>query len=134
MLLVYTMRILNSYSFALDVAGMWASGLCALHCLFVPILLSFTTFSGLVFLEDPWLENAILFISAILGMLALLPSYYRHHRKGTPVVLFIIGILVIACAKNTSLEFFETTGSVIGGTCMAVAHGINYRICKRKAS
>ncbi|GEM_PF-1167819 len=115
---------------SLDATGFWASAICALHCVAVPILLSFAAFSGLAFLETPAFEYAILSISIIIGVSSLLPSYFRHHRKFSALCLFVTGFLMIVLSRMTELEFWEIGLTTAGVTLVATAHILNYKLCR----
>jgi hypothetical protein len=114
----------------LDIAGIWTSGLCAVHCLFLPMLLSVSTFSGLTFLDHPYLENAILVISCILGMFSLIPSYVKHHRSFSPMMMLAAGFALIAMGKfvpSLPEHLFTSAGAVL----VALAHLRNVRLSQK---
>lgn len=113
----------------LDTAGMWASALCALHCLFLPVLLSVSAFSGLLILEDPMLENGLLVFSFILGTASLFPSYLNHHKNEKAIVVLMSGFLLIGFSRFTE-GFSESLITATGAMLVAFAHYINFRLSK----
>jgi hypothetical protein len=115
---------------SLDATGFWASAICTLHCVAVPILLSFTAFSSLAFLERASVEYSILSVSSIVGIGSLLPSYFRHHRKLQAIYLLVIGFLLIAASRFVLHEGYEAWLTATGAAMVAIAHYVNYRLCK----
>ena len=56
----------------LDRLGIWVSGLCALHCLALPVVVPLLPLIGSSFFAQLWFERTILTISLIIGAVALL--------------------------------------------------------------
>lgn len=95
-------------------------------------MISLLPFIGLSFLADRRAEWVFVALSAGLGVLSLLPSYYRHHRRARPVVFFGAGmslIFVARCLLGNSFQV-ETSIVVIGALFVATAHFINLKLCR----
>ena len=120
----------TSVSQYLDKTGMWTSAICAVHCLMLPALLSFSAFSGLAFLEDPVFENTILIFSALIATSSLFPSFFKHHRNVTAIGVLLIGFLLIGLSRFI-VKVNESTLTSSGAAIVASAHFINFRLCKR---
>ncbi len=118
------------FRLSLDTTGFWASAICALHCVAVPILLSFTTFSSLAFLEHETIEYAILGASAALGVVSLLPSYVRHHRKFNALLILLAGFMLILFGRFVDITLYEVLLTSLGALLVAFAHAVNFRMCK----
>jgi hypothetical protein len=114
---------------SLDVTGFWASAICAVHCVAVPILLSVSAYSGLVFLKHPTVEYSILTVSSLVGIGSLLPSYFRQHRKLKAILFLIAGLLLIGIGQRAHGAVFEVLFTSIGAATVAVSHIINLRLC-----
>lgn len=69
----------------LDRLGIWASSLCAVHCLALPILIPLLPLIGASFFAQDWFERTILSLSMIVGFWALLSGFYRYHRQIYPL-------------------------------------------------
>jgi hypothetical protein len=121
------MKIFSNQS--LDIAGIWTSLLCAVHCLFLP-LVSVSAFSGLVFLADSKIENAVILISAALGATSLLPSYFRHHRNIKAIGFLLSGFFLIVLSRFLG-GVHEVVLTTVGATLVSAAHVINFRLCKK---
>jgi hypothetical protein len=116
----------------LDALGFSASFLCALHCAFVPVLLTLSFFQGLHFLADPSIERGVLIISFFLALASLLPSYINHHHRLSPILIFVLGAFLIIVGRMDLLSVWEILLTSIGATCIAVAHLVNWRLHKNR--
>jgi hypothetical protein len=113
-----------------DVVGFSASAICAVHCLLVPALLLLSSFSGSEFLHDHRLENFILIFSAAVGSASIIPSWFRHHRKSLPAIIFFHGLLLIALGRLDVPILAETLLTTTGATLVAIAHWFNWKLCR----
>lgn len=114
----------------MDTTGFLVSALCAIHCLAVPVLLSFAAFGSLA-LDDPSIEHIVLGLSAALGIGSLLPSYFKHHRKFTALGVLLLGLFLVAIGRlvdNSLVEVLLTTSGALG---VAAGHTINFKLCKK---
>jgi MerC mercury resistance protein len=116
----------------LDYAGTSVSWLCMVHCLAMPLLVSFLPIFGLSFLADEITELAIIGCSVCLAIISFLPSYFKQHRKLNPMLLFVGGISMILLSR---LVFEENlAGKVIflllGAGGITSAHLLNHSYCK----
>lgn len=115
----------------LDRLGVGVSITCAIHCVAAALLAAAPAFAagtapalgeGL-----EWLETALLWIALGIGTFALLPSYLREHRNALPLVLFALGIGVIALVRGFDSDMAEIVGTVSGVGLVASAHLVNLR-------
>jgi MerC mercury resistance protein len=122
-------RRVPSWQYALDRTGVLASGLCAIHCVALPFLLSASIFSSWTFLRDEKLENIFLISSALIAVCSLVPSCITHHKRSMPLVILVCGLVSIVISR-----FMVDTGEVafasLGASLVATAHFLNYRYCK----
>lgn len=116
--------------FSWDVVGFSASAICAIHCLIVPCLLLFSSFSGVELLHHHGLETVILFFSMAIGSISLIPSLIKHHRKTLPLVLLAAGLSFIAIGRFDVPLIFETLFTTLGAVVVASAHYVNWKLCR----
>lgn len=113
----------------LDYIGFSASLLCALHCAILPILLSLSSFSSLAFLENPFIEGAILLASLGLAATSLGYSFLKHHQRKRALVVGSAGFVIIIVG-----QFFgpgvKTVFLVLGAIVVATSHIVNLQLCK----
>ncbi|HYE73856.1 MAG TPA: MerC domain-containing protein [Blastocatellia bacterium] len=116
----------------LDRAGVAASLICGLHCALAPALLACLPFAQFNFLADERTEWVFIAASLAIAALSLLPSYTRLHRHPLPLISFVLGGLAILAVRLLSQEEtrFELPVVVSGAVLIAVAHFINYRLCR----
>jgi hypothetical protein len=117
-------------SHLLDKAGMWTSAVCAIHCIALPILITASAFTNLVFLSDPRVENIIFGISAVLGTSSLFPSYFKHHKKIFPILILLSGFFLIGLSRFKVIDS-EPVLISLGAASVASAHFLNFRLCKK---
>jgi MerC mercury resistance protein len=114
----------------LDAAGFSASLLCAIHCAFVPVLVTLSFFEGLYFLADPTIERVVLAMSFFLALASLLPSYLKHHHRLSPILIFVLGAFLIILGRLDLSSLWEILFTSVGATCIAVAHLVNWKLHK----
>lgn len=119
-------------SFHLDAIGFSASLICALHCAVVPLLLTFSALGSIGFLNDPWIELSMIVISFILAVSSLLPCYFGHHHRLSPLLLALLGFSLITIGRLVSAEAYEILMTSTGGFVIAIAHYTNWRKCNKQ--
>lgn len=113
----------------LDRLGIWASSLCALHCLLLPILIPVLPYVSASFFADDWFEKTILSLSMIIGFWALLSGFYRYHRQLYPLYSLLLGGLIY-WNKDMFGEAYEPFTIALGAILIVAAHVVNIRLCK----
>jgi len=114
-------------SLGLDAWGMLASGLCAVHCLAIPVLLALGASAGVAWLETPWLESLLLITAIGLAAQSLVGSYRREH--GRPLALWVAGAgFAVLVASRLAPEDLEHYLTAVGGFAIATAHWINWKL------
>lgn len=114
-----------------DFVGFSASLLCALHCAALPFLLTLAPLAGLQFLSNPWVEYALILLSFGIACYALIPGYWRYHRKPLALMLVVIGFLLIGTAHSLASEAYEVVLTSGGASLVAIAHLINWKQVKQ---
>lgn len=125
--------------FSWDHAGIWASAVCAVHCIVLPIALPVLA----VTIQNPWIEITILVLAVAAGFLALRSSY-RHHRSRLPAVLWTFGMVILVGGHwKVLLEVFSGQPSshdagsaafiltALGGAAIVTAHIVNLALHRR---
>lgn len=126
--MVALVRLFSRFSW--DAVGFSASALCAIHCLAVPLLLMISTFSGLEILHSHTLETGILVFSSVVGSVSIVPGWRKHHRRVTPMLLFVPGVLLIAIGRLHMPVLLETMVTTCGAILVASAHWLNWKLCR----
>jgi hypothetical protein len=118
----------------LDNVGMTASILCAIHCAFVPIMLTSLPILGLGFLINPWLEWSMIIFAFMIGMYAIGKSYLKQHHKPLPLLLLTGGFTIIITGHFLATNLHEAIVVPFGGLLIAVAHFFNMKYASTCAS
>ncbi len=124
------MKTTSGAQVKLDKLGMWVSGLCAVHCLSLPILVPLLPLVASSFFAQTWFERTILSVSILVGALALLNGALRQHGHFYPIVLLFTGA-GIYWHKNMFGESFEPFTIAFGALLIALAHISNLRLCQQ---
>ncbi len=113
----------------LDFVGFWASMLCAVHCMAVPMVVTFGTTGGLTWLSNPWLEFGFIGMSVVVASWSLTKSYFQHHRRFTAITVVVGGFILLILSRFVEHEW-EPILAVLGGVTIAAAHLINWQLCR----
>lgn len=108
-----------------DRAGIYLSGLCALHCVLGIVLVSVMGLGGELLLA-PEIHEIGLVLAIAIGLFALGIGYYRHGRAG-PMLLGLCGLALMTGALFTAHGFFEALLTIAGVGLVAGAHVWNLR-------
>ena len=113
-----------------DIVGISASTLCAIHCLVLPLLVMMGSISGYGIVHNHTIENVIIGFSAVIGFSSLVPAYLGHHRRPAPLFVLVIGFLLITLSRLSISNLLETVLTTTGAATVAIAHLLNWRICR----
>ena len=113
----------------MDKLGIWVSGLCALHCLLLPLMLPVLPLIASSFLADAWFERTILSLSLIIGLTALLVGFFKYHRQLFPLYALISGG-IIYWNKDIFGHEYEPVTIAVGASLIIAAHLINLKLCR----
>ncbi|MFN8673028.1 MAG: MerC domain-containing protein [Candidatus Sericytochromatia bacterium] len=126
-ILLTRIEMKNFINNKLDSIGFSASFICALHCAFLPILLTSISTSKLSFLSNPFFEITMILISVFIGITSLLPSY-KEHKNLIPLASLFLGFIFIFMGHFVVGESLESIITPIGAFIVAFSHIINIKI------
>ncbi|WP_299684163.1 MerC domain-containing protein [uncultured Dokdonia sp.] len=121
------MRIKNN---TLDIIALTSSLICAIHCVTIPILLSFSSLSNLYFLENPYIEWSFITVGIVFVFISLWPSYTRNHHKIKPLLFASLGFTLIAVGRLEFTALWEISNTVIGALLVSLAHYFNWSLLR----
>lgn len=117
----------------LDLLGISASTLCAIHCGLLPFIISVLPLIGLEFLSSSWFEWFMLASCGVLALTSFLVSYKKHHHSDEPISIMLIAFIFFVVAQtNGASDLVNQICMPIGGIIMAYAHYRNWKLCKEK--
>ncbi|MEM8526328.1 MAG: MerC domain-containing protein [Bacteroidota bacterium] len=115
------------FSWHLDFVGFGASLFCALHCILIPLILSFGIFAGTNWLTNPLGEQIFIGISIGIASWSLLQSYFSKHQNIRPLLIAGFGFLALVFLQMKVI--FNPHGfTAISGGLIAYAHFYNWRL------
>ncbi|WP_452219055.1 MerC domain-containing protein [Lacinutrix undariae] len=123
----------KSKNLTLDIIALSSSLVCAIHCALLPVLLSFSSLSGLYFLNNPLIEWSFIGLSLIFILTSLWPSYKSKHHKTKPLKFALLGFICIALSRLHFTHIWEITNTVIGASFVAYAHYLNWKLLRVEA-
>ena len=108
-----------------DRAGLFLSGLCALHCVLGLVLVSALGLGAGVLLA-PQIHQIGLGLAVGIGMLTLGAGYIKHGRAG-PLLVGVCGLCLMAAALFAGHGVNEAVLTISGVSLLAAAHLWNLR-------
>ena len=116
----------------LDVLGITASVLCAIHCAVLPLVLASLPGLGIKIIHNAYFEYGMILLAFLVGSWALLHGFRRHHGRLIPLLLFTGGLLLLVAKQiwhAYELRFLPFAVVLIVG-----AHVLNYRLSRPAAT
>jgi hypothetical protein len=116
-----------------DLAGAAASGLCLIHCLLTPVVISLFPEIIPYLPGDAWFHRALAVGIVMLGAAAFAPGY-RIHRRHSLLAIIGVGmslILIVAWTGESLNEKAELILSVPGSLMLVTAHLLNHSFCRQ---
>ena len=116
-----------------DLAGATASGVCLIHCLLTPLLISLDPDLLPYLPGDVWFHRALAVGIVVLGAIAFIPGYLIHRRKALlfPIIGGMTLILLVACSGETLSQPVELTLNISGSVLLVAAHLLNRSFCRQ---
>lgn len=117
------MRFISAH---LDFLGFSASFLCAIHCMAMPLVLSMGLAGALPWIDNHFLEWGLIVSTFIIAGWSLVRSY-KDHQQIKPIALAATGFMIILAVHflHGALEHYL---AAVGGTAIAYAHFVNWRL------
>jgi len=116
-----------------DLAGVTASGLCLVHCLLTPFLISLAPDLLPYLPGDVWFHRTLAVGIVLLGAVAFFPGYLLHRRRSllVPVSMGVVLILFVAYFGETISKPVELILNVSGSLLLVAAHLLNRSFCRQ---
>ena len=118
----------------LDTTAVILSGICMLHCLALPVVLTIFPILNIALLDEQTFHLIMLVFILPVSLMALTIGC-RQHKDRLTIILGTIGLGVLMFTALFGHEVFGLTGerivTSIGGLILASAHIQNYRCCRR---
>ena len=118
----------------LDKIAVFLSGVCVLHCLITPILITLLPIFALnTFAEDLIFHQLMLWLVLPISAVALFIGC-RRHRDWLIASSGLLGMTLLVIIAFFGHDIFSATGekfaTSIAGLILAGSHFLNYRACQ----
>ena len=120
------MSMINHKNNKLDVVGMSASLVCAVHCAAIPVIFGLGAANLAEFLHHPVVEVSFLLVALVVATWSLGKSYLYQHRNKGPVLVGVAGMGLV-CLGVIAHTWFIT---LPGGLILALAHFWNLKMLR----
>ena len=121
-------------STTLDKIGILLSGVCLLHCLVTPIIVTLVPILSLSLAVEHLLFHTLMLWLVLPTSCIALFLGCRKHKKIPIAVTGIIGMLILVAVASVGHDLFGESGekiaATIGGLIIAASHYLNYRACQ----
>lgn len=116
-----------------DRVGIWASGLCVVHCILTPVLISLSAVLAHVLPSDEHVHRPLALILALIGAIALVRGY-RAHRQTSVIYLMAGGLALIFTGAfvgdHLGGHWAEVGVTLLGSVLMIASHRMNHTFCR----
>ena len=112
----------------LDRTGILLSGLCVVHCLALPLLITVAPFLGQFAEGHLHAQMLVIVLPLSTGALAL---GFRRHRNGQIIIAGLVGMLLLVLGGTVMHEQFgivaDRVFTMSGAIVLAISHWFNSR-------
>lgn len=111
----------------IDMAGSFIAIACAIHCIALPILLSFGGLGLLNAVSHGAVEITFLLATILFAGSSIFIGFRQKRITPLPIVLFSIGFVAICISIAGHLHLL----SAVGGILIALAHYFNWKFTRK---
>ncbi len=112
-----------------DFFGILTSIACAVHCAILPLLISSLPVLGINIINNSLFEWLMIGVAFMIGSIAVLHGFRRHHKSLVPFYLFSTGFIFLIIKQFFHNEEFLFLAPAI--FFILYAHFLNYRYCRQ---
>lgn len=112
-----------------DNTGACLSFACAIHCMTMPLLVTFLPLIGLSFLASEPAELVIIGAAIVIALGSVVWGV-RNHRNWHAFLILVVALAFIAVAHMAAEGIYEVILHSTGGILLASAHLVNRHLCK----
>ena len=112
----------------LDRVGACVSAACALHCLLMPVVITFLPLIGIGFLAEGTFESVMIGVALAIASLSLAWGIRVHGRRD--LILLIPAAALLFGYGHLFSGDAHWVLMALGGCALAIGHFVNRRLCK----
>jgi hypothetical protein len=113
----------------LDLLGISASAVCAVHCLLLPVLLPVLLSMGLGIFSSEWFENVMIWSAVGIALFTASHGFLKKHGKVYPYIFLAVAVAVLL-NKEILGERYEPLAVLTGAIFIVITNALNWRLCK----
>lgn len=125
---------LSRHSFLLDKFAVSTSAICAIHCLFLPVLLSVFPALGTTIFGQESFHMWLLLLVIPLSLVALSMGC-KQHKNWVVAIFGALGLIILIFTAVYGHDVFghdgERIATLVGVSAIAAGHLLNYKLCRR---
>ena len=111
-----------------DALGISTSLICAIHCAIMPLLFTSLPLLDTDLIKDKTFEYIMIGMAFLIGVIALIHGFRKHHHKLYPIIIFTVGfIFLVGKEWKPEMEIPLLSVAVI---FILTAHYLNYKFCR----
>ncbi|HWC52844.1 MAG TPA: MerC domain-containing protein [Chitinophagaceae bacterium] len=111
-----------------DACGIVTSVACAIHCAFLPLVITSFPLFGINIINNLSFEIGMILFAFLIGSVALFHGFRKHHRSWIPLIVFVSGFTFLIM-KQVFISY-ETWLLIPAVSLIVCAHYFNYRFCR----
>jgi di/tricarboxylate transporter len=112
----------------LDVAGVIASIICALHCIAIPLIFSLGLTSSGHLMHDHTFDIIIIVVGLVIASLSLINDI-KKHKSFWPLILVFIGFIILGIGLTKDHHNYQHLYFSLIGSCFVIsAHLTNWKM------
>ena len=114
----------------MDIAGVFASTLCMVHCLLLPIIFALLPVFARPLMEHDWLHVGLAGFVLTFCLMAYVPGFLRHHDKRL-LLIGAVGLTLVFFATFVARQWGEIAEISIltaGNTVLVFGHLLNRKL------
>jgi len=111
----------------MDIAGVFASTLCMIHCLLLPIVVAVMPFVAKPLMKHDWVHAGLAGFVLTFCLIAYIPGYLQHRDKRL-IYVGVVGLTLVFFATFVARAWGEIIEAVIitaGNTVIIFGHMLN---------
>ena len=113
-----------------DALGVTTSVLCAIHCAILPLATATLPVLGINIVHNIAFEYTMIGLAFVIGSRALWHGFRRHHRRLSPGLLFLAGMIFLIAKQIW--HSYESALLPFAVVLIVGAHVLNYRFSKAR--
>ncbi|MFT7218908.1 MAG: hypothetical protein ACI8Z1_000521 [Candidatus Azotimanducaceae bacterium] len=117
----------------LDTAAVVMSGICMLHCLALPVVMTLFPILNIAVLDESTF-HLLMIVFILPASVVALTIGCRQHKDRLTLIFGVVGLSILTFTAVFGHDWFGMKGERIvtslGGVILAIAHIQNYRRCR----